>query len=183
MGAIALASCSGSQGNVRPADVVQPNRNGDASEPVDDVQRSTDRDPRFNAGSNARDAWPFLPVEIRLHPLTHVVKSVGGQRTIEARLEFFDEQGHGTKGIGQVRFELVAPGYENTSASQTAEGVWDVDLTDLNRNARHYDSVTRTYLFRLSLDPSKQYQRTMMLKARVRTPQRVLHCKLQILIE
>ena len=29
---------------------------------------------------------------------------------------------------------------------------WDLDLTDLEVNARHFDVVTRTYLFRLDLE-------------------------------
>jgi hypothetical protein len=62
-------------------------------------------------------------------------------------------------------------------------GTWDIDLADLNLNARHYDPVTRTYLFRLSLDRSKEYQRTMTLKAQVETPQRTLNASLQLLIE
>jgi hypothetical protein len=100
--------------------------------------------------SDAR--WPFWPVKMRIHPLTRVVADDDSSRlVIEARIELRDQHNHTTKGYGQVRFDLFdgAAG----SAEQTIEE-WNEDLRDLNSNRLYYDDVTRTYLFRLGIDPA-----------------------------
>ena len=56
---------------------------------------------------------------------------------------------HTTKGVGQIRVDLLAE-----RGSQNADepiAIWSRDLRDLEINLEYYDEVTQTYLFRLSL--------------------------------
>lgn len=81
--------------------------------------------------------------------LTHDRKT--GRPVIEARLEFFDSQGHTTKCVARVRWELHRgdPG----DGSGNPPVTWPtVNLRSIELNTNHYDPVTRTYLFRLFLD-------------------------------
>jgi len=94
--------------------------------------------------------WPFWPTDMRLHPLTLVSRDVEkGEDLIEARVEFVDSVGDTAKAIAQFRFEL----HEEGAAARDAEplSVWAVDLRDPRANALHFDSITRTYLFRLAV--------------------------------
>jgi hypothetical protein len=52
------------------------------------------------------------------------------------------------KGAGQLQIQLYRPA-GRLSAAGTQELTWDIDLTDLERNASLYDSATRTYRFPL----------------------------------
>ena len=97
--------------------------------------------------------WPFWPVKMRIHPLTRVIPDEASSRlVIEARIELRDQHNHTTKGYGQVRFDLLdgaLPAGERTTIEK-----WNQDLQNLNRNRLYYDEVTRTYLFRLGIDPA-----------------------------
>ncbi|QOJ17144.1 MAG: hypothetical protein HRU76_05945 [Phycisphaeraceae bacterium] len=96
--------------------------------------------------------WPYWPAAMRIHPLTmltHDRKS--NEPVIEARLEFFDSQGHTTKCAARVRWELHR-GDPGDGAGEPQK-VWPmINLRNVELNTRHYDPVTRTYLFRLVLD-------------------------------
>ena len=95
--------------------------------------------------------WPFWPDRMRVHPLTYIVDDpLAGQTVVEARLEFFDPDGHTTRCLGVARVELHDAGDLFTSEPLVW---WQQDLTDLELNARFFDDVTRTYLMRLELDP------------------------------
>jgi len=105
-----------------------------------------------NAGGRGQDppraaTWPFRPTTLRLHPLSHALRRDDRVSVIEARVEFFDRFRHTTKGLGVMHFEL-----------HSADGAgprlvsWEIDVSDVDANMRHYDDVTRTYLFRLGLD-------------------------------
>lgn len=94
--------------------------------------------------------WPFWPTRMRIHPLTSVtLESKDARPFIEARVEFKDRFADVVKSVAQFRFEL--------HESKPDEGpgkplrIWNVDLGDLEQNELHWDSVTRTYLFRLTL--------------------------------
>ena len=98
--------------------------------------------------------WPFWPQALRIHPLTRLaVDAKSGRSIIEVRLEFLDPEGHTTKGVGQVRIDLAAGGSGADSSPPIA--TWNWDLRDRSVNRRFYDDVTRTYLFRLTVDPSE----------------------------
>jgi hypothetical protein len=72
---------------------------------------------------------------------------------LEARIELIDRLGDVTKGVGQLRFELyLAPASASQRGQDHRIAFWDVPLDSLNANAQHWDPITRTYLFRLSLD-------------------------------
>lgn len=96
-------------------------------------------------------AWPFWPERMRVHPLSYIVDdSLSGQTVVEARLEFFDFNGHTSRCVGVARIELHDAGDLFSSEPLVW---WRQDLTNLELNARFYDDVTRTYLMRLELDP------------------------------
>lgn len=112
------------------------------------------------AFGNEISAWPFWPRRMRIHPLTRLVSDENlGQLVIEARIEFRDDFNNTTKGVGQLRFDLhdVSGGRGDPPLT-----TWDhdhdddkpLDLGDLTLNARYFDDVTRTYLFRLGIDPA-----------------------------
>ena len=129
----------------------------------------------MNAGSAARGnghtpsrnpaaRWPFWPVHMRIHPLTRLVTgpaptsspapSLGGSGhwLLETRIEFTDADGQTSKAVGQMTIQL----YESPTMplDQGRVKTWNADLTLLNVNREHYDDVTRTYLFRLGIEPN-----------------------------
>ena len=102
------------------------------------------------AGNQTRAAaWPFRPATLRLHPLTHALQSEDAVSVIEARVEFFDRFGDTTKGLGVLHFELHATDGAGRGRRLAS---WEIDVSDVDANMRHYDDVTRTYLFRLGLE-------------------------------
>lgn len=105
------------------------------------------------------EPWPFRAASVRLHPLTHAVLTADGRPLIEARIEFLDAFDHNAKGLGFVRFDLVGSDRRGRRLDESEPGGgplgrWEVDLNDLETNLLHYDEITRTYLFRLELDPA-----------------------------
>ena len=82
---------------------------------------------------------PFAPASIRIYPLTHVGEDQHGRHALILHLELRDRWNDAVKGIGHARVVLSQPG---TTADPTQ---WDVDLSDLVRNASLYDPATRTY--------------------------------------
>ena len=67
---------------------------------------------------------------------------------IEARVEFFDADGHTAKGHGQIRIDL----HEGASAPWDPSTTdWSLDLRDAKVNRTHFDDITSTYLFRLEM--------------------------------
>ncbi len=119
------------------------------------------RSPLIDGASGTEiSGWPFWPRRMRIHPLTRLVNDENlGHLVIEVRIELRDDFNHTTKGVGQVRFDL----YDASDAGgDTPLTTWDrdtdtdklLDLRDLTLNARYYDDITRTYLFRLGVDPA-----------------------------
>lgn len=67
-------------------------------------------------------------------------------------LELKDRFGHATKALGRLRIELYRPASDEPGSSlvETQDQVWELDLTDPDRNALLYDDlVTRSYALRL----------------------------------
>lgn len=104
--------------------------------------------------------WPYWPVSMRIHPLTRVVEA-DGQLIIEARVEFADADGSTTRGVGQLRLMLIETAGQRAG---TLVQEWTVDLRHGGTNGLHFDDITRTYQFRLELDPSL-LTRTAQLRA------------------
>ena len=102
------------------------------------------------AAATAADG-PFVPVRVRIHPLTRIVTGDDNQRRVDVHLELYDSWGHAVKGLGSVLFEL----YRDRGGTSELKGSrqlmrWPViELLDSATNSRTYDPVTRTYLFRL----------------------------------
>ncbi|MBT8484267.1 MAG: hypothetical protein KJO43_01725 [Phycisphaerae bacterium] len=98
--------------------------------------------------------WPYWPVRLRVHPLTRLVTNARGDaHLLEARIELFDRDDDGVKGVGQLAVELRAAGVSGTDGHAVAG--WAVDLADPETNRLHFDQVTRTYLLRLELEPEQ----------------------------
>ncbi len=97
------------------------------------------------------DVWEIRPVRMRVYPSSRFIRE-DNKPLLEARVEFFDASGDSTKAVGEMRFELFTAG----AAAQTTSGqrlyAWAVPMRSMEQNNLFYDSVTRTYLFRLSLD-------------------------------
>jgi hypothetical protein len=86
---------------------------------------------------------PFAPATIEVHPLTRMTRDADGNALLLCHLEFRDAWGDTCKSTGSLRVELYrgSPG----DAVGVQELRWDVDLTDLERNAAFFDPATRTY--------------------------------------
>jgi len=99
--------------------------------------------------------WPFVPMQMRVHPFTAVEVDRGDEGVrLEARIEMLDRLGDVTKAVGDYRFELYQ--MERDFYENPAEGKllyqWSAPMTTLEQNRRHWDSITRTYLFKLQMD-------------------------------
>lgn len=101
------------------------------------------------------EAWNSAPVAIRIYPATRFV-SEDDRTLLEARLELLDALEDSTKSVGTVRFELRGASSGNKTSITDRLYAWDVSIRTLEDQKRYYDPVTRTYLFRLSLDDLTQ---------------------------
>ena len=100
------------------------------------------------AAAVSRDAWPFWPVRMRVHPLTRISRDAEGP-VIDLRLEFFDESGDTTRCCGEAIIELAELPLDPASTASTISMQWNLDLRNLELNGTHFDDITRTYLIRL----------------------------------
>jgi len=104
---------------------------------------------------DARQAvWPFAPVAMRVHPFSTFEPGDEPETLVlEARVELLDRVGDTTKGVGRFRFELYQIA---AAASREGEDLrlmqWDGSIDTLELNRRHYDPITRTYVFKLKID-------------------------------
>lgn len=91
---------------------------------------------------------PFAPVEVRVHPLTRLVreKDEDGGFRIEAHIEMLDAAGDGVKGAGTLVIELYRGSGPVAGVGEEDQlDRWSINLADLAVNAEAYDRVTRTY--------------------------------------
>ena len=108
-------------------------------------------DEAIEATTPTDDPWPFRPTRLRIHPLTQVIMDEKtSEPVIEVRIEFIDPYGHTTKGVGQIRVDLLAK--KGSKNAEEPIAIWSRDLRDLEVNLEFYDEVTQTYLFRLGLE-------------------------------
>jgi len=91
----------------------------------------------------------FTPVKMRLHPLSRIASA----SLVEARLEFTDQFGDVSKGVGAVAFDLFT--YSAILPSHKGDRInhWEMDISTPAENRARWDSITRTYLFSLPLAP------------------------------
>ena len=98
----------------------------------------------------------FAPTTMRIHPLTRVVVE---KAQIEARIEFTDQMGDITKGVGVLQFNL----YKDDFGRGQMVDTWRVELESPAANKQTWDAITRTYLCKLVLKdpgylaPGKKY--------------------------
>lgn len=94
----------------------------------------------------------LLPQRIRIHPFTGTREfdPNGGISGIEARIEAIDAFGDSTKALGEFRFELFRFAAHEADPRGERIGVWVRDLSDVEENRLYWDSLSRTYQFRLA---------------------------------
>lgn len=96
------------------------------------------------SGGPATDTpYPFAPASIEIHPLTRLTRDSSGSPLIIGHVECKDAWGDTCKAFGALQILL----YRGTPGELTGiqELRWDVDLSDLERNAALFDPATRTY--------------------------------------
>lgn len=131
----------------------------------------------WELGTAAGARSPFAPREMRITPLTHVENRAGEATSarpsaVEPRtlivlhLEFVDRWYDTCKAIGKVELELYRPGGGLNPGVDVRTARWEIDLTNLDRNAEWFDPVTRTY--RVQLDVPADIDRTKSWSLRVR---------------
>lgn len=109
--------------------------------------------PRAEAGS-VRVPAPvdlLLPKAVRIHPFTgtRTFDQAGGVKGIDVRVEALDAYNDPTKAFGQFSFALhqFVPGNADPKGKRIA--TWEEDLLEPKKNFTHWDSITRTYEFKL----------------------------------
>ncbi len=95
-------------------------------------------------------AYPFAPVALRIHPLTHIEARPGANADEQSQLilhmELLDRYGDAVKGLGVLHVELYKPTSSQSSGLETQELAWDVTGMDApEANTRRFDIATRTY--------------------------------------
>jgi hypothetical protein len=105
--------------------------------------------------------WP-TPVRMRVYPASRFAGG-DGYIVLEARIELLDAMDDAVKAPGRFRFELIDAERESTSHIDRRLYSWDVPLLSLDHQRQHYDSVTRTYLFRLRMDEQLVPHKAMKL--------------------
>ena len=118
--------------------------------------------PAAVGGGDASDVWRPRAESLRIYPSTRFIES-DGQTLLQARVELRDQMGDAIKAAGTLRFDLFA-----SSASGEALGErlyhWGVDMITLADQKAHFDSVTRTYQYRLRLDDATASQQPTVLR-------------------
>jgi len=131
--------------------------------------------------------YPFRAVSMRIHPLTRVMtkpSTDGASRIIEARLEFSDPFGDTTKAFGELQFALYARPASGVGAGSESPLLikWEPEFSRIRVNATHFDSVTRTYLFRLEIEDDLHLPSECVLEAHVRSFRDELEARTELAI-
>lgn len=111
--------------------------------------------------------WAFAPVAMRFHPFTALVSERDGQAWfLDARIELLDFTGDATKGLGSLRVELYAvqPSVSRAGQDQRLE-MWQATLATPQEHQARYDTLTRSYHFRLQLNHPPPRQRDLKILA------------------
>jgi hypothetical protein len=110
----------------------------------------------------------FTPVKMRLHPLSRVVNESG--TAIEGRIELTDQFGDINKGVGTVTFDLF--NYETLIPNHQGDKLnsWSFDFNNPDANKKHWDGITRTYLFNLPLPENTKTKPRFLLTATLTLP-------------
>lgn len=90
---------------------------------------------------------------------------------LEARIEMIDDMGDSVKTSGLWRVELLAGG--ETRSSRDPRKLlysWQIQASTLAQQQRHYDPVTRAYLFRLQMDQPTDPQQAVTVSVTFTPP-------------
>lgn len=114
----------------------------------------------------------FDPKTMRIYPLTHVehpgpTEGAAGPTRIVCHIEFTDQWFDTVKALGRLQITLYRPGGGLNPARDVQEANWDLDLTDLTKNAEWFDPVTRTYRVQLNLPAWVQAKPGTQIRLRV----------------
>ena len=111
---------------------------------------------------------------MQIHPLTRVDHDAKEAVWIICYIELKDAWGDTCKGDGKLQVQLYKPAGGRAGGIGVQDLAWDIDLSDLDRNASLYDPATRTYRLQLqdppawvaeSLDPQNQATPSVRLRA------------------
>jgi len=114
------------------------------------------------AGGAAGEVWRPRAESLRVYPSTRFVEQ-GGQTLLEARIELLDQMGDAIKSAGTARFDLFASDESGRALGQRLYE-WRIALDTLQDQRNHFDSVTRTYRFRLRLDTEAPTEEPTVLR-------------------
>lgn len=109
-----------------------------------------------SVGADAADqpvsgVWFARPVSLRVYPSTDFSEGADGAMLV-ARIELADAMGDSVKGSGKFRLVLLGHEHDGDSSIGTPLYSWRVPILSRADQYEHYDSVTRTYLFKLKMD-------------------------------
>ena len=106
---------------------------------------------------------------MRVYPSTRFIEGEKNSM-LESRVELFDEMDDSVKGVGKFRLELFdRPRGGNPGVGQRRYS-WDVSVLTLADQRRYYDTITRSYLFRLKLEDLATARRESVLQVTFVSP-------------
>jgi hypothetical protein len=115
----------------------------------------------------------LLPQRIRIHSFTRTGefdRNGDGVKGIDVRMQAVDAYGDATKAFGRFRFEL----FRHTPNAADPRGprlaVWTVDVLNPGPNRLHWNSIMRTYQFKLGWDDGVPVGQKLVLTATFESP-------------
>lgn len=114
--------------------------------------------------------WSGRPWRARVYPATRFAEDQS-KSILEARIELVDDMGDPVKSAGRLRLELFARSAAGKPDIGQRLYSWDVSILTREDQQRHYDPITRTYVFRLKLDESHTPRIQSVLKVMFISPQ------------
>ena len=107
----------------------------------------------------------LLPKRMRIHPFSDVTVAPDGTWRIEVRIEAVDAFGDATKMFGEFRFEAYALKPVSTELKGRLMETWDASIMTGKANLVHWDSITRTYVFKLDWDKPSADKQPFVMRA------------------
>lgn len=117
--------------------------------------------------------WPFVPVELRIHPFTTI--TLDEQRdavVLDLKIEARDQAGDLTKAVGDLRIELRKVAEEAGPTAEAGERLyaWNPSLMELENNTRHYNPTLRTYDFKLRMSGMPDADQPLLVTVQLTDP-------------
>ena len=88
--------------------------------------------------------WPYLPVKMRIHPVSHVTAE-GKSQQLALHIEFLDKDGCPTRSTGVLIVACWEPGQAHIERT--------IELGDQETNNHVFNRATRTYEVIMDLPP------------------------------